>query len=138
MKNKKNNLIIALTSLTAIMGLLVSSGRIHKMLSAGSSISVIEFYLILLIFGLIICIMIIMFNNKKEAKQDDEMLRKEITEEYKDYVRTETKVIYEKIDQITNSIKDFKKDLKDTLKEIKDRNRSTNNRIDILLNNVKS
>lgn len=114
------------------MTLLWTSSRIHNLLSKGSTISIIEFYIICGIICTLIVIIVIMIENKKETKEENRMLYDKITAEYKKYVSSETKIIQLKISEITKEVKSITPTLNDALGEIKDMTSDTNKRIDEL------
>lgn len=136
MKQKKNNLVLSLTVITAIMTLLWTSSKVHSLLAKASSISTIEFYIICIIMGVLVCIMVIINDHKKERQEDGKMLYEKITSEYKKYVSSEAKFIKLKITEVSNQVDSMKTSLSNTLEKMENMTSKTNGRIDELLNNL--
>ena len=63
----KENLAVTLGTLVGIMSLLVASERLRSMLAN----SAVEFYLICIIFCVLICLSIMIYNNKKDTRKEN-------------------------------------------------------------------
>jgi uncharacterized membrane protein YidH (DUF202 family) len=122
----------ALTVIAVILGIIISSSRIHDLLNQGSSISKVEFFII--IFLIIIQILTIagMMFVRKEATEKLMKASETIKEACNSMIATELQIVKIYIDDTKKDMDEVKHFVEKTLGDIKQITLETNKRIDAL------
>ncbi len=130
MNGEKSSLGLTIGIIVTITGAIWSIGRIYPLLTEGSSVSQLEFYMIIGIIAIILYFGVELFRMRRDFAKE------------KNFIREELKTIKEHMEQSEERLDSIKNDINQTLGRIESSNEKhserTNSRIDELLLAFKS